>query len=114
MCNIAGYSGSKQAAPILLEMIRKQQYYDGDVSTGVATIHEGKIHYRKIVGDVDTIIRETDVLDLPGTARMNFPGTQSDDNWTWRAEKDYISEKLAEKLCRMTKLYDRKKKETAL
>ena len=48
-------------------MIRKQQYYDGDVSTGVATIYEGKIHYRKIVGDVDAIIRETDVLDLPGT-----------------------------------------------
>ena len=67
MCNIAGYSGSKQAAPILLEMIRKQQYYDGDVCTGVATVYEGKIHYRKIVGDVDTIIRETDVLDLPGT-----------------------------------------------
>lgn len=67
MCNIAGYSGSKQAAPILLEMIRKQQYYDGDVCTGVATIHKGKIHYRKIVGDVDTIIRETDVLKLPGT-----------------------------------------------
>ena len=50
MCNIAGYSGSKQAAPILLEMLRKQQAYDGDVCTGVATIHEGKLHYRKIVG----------------------------------------------------------------
>ena len=55
-----------------------------------------------------------DVLDLPGSARMNFPGTQSDDNWTWRATKDYISDALAEKLCRLTKLYDRKIKETAL
>ena len=53
------------------------------------------------------------VLNLPGTARMNFPGTQSDDNWTWRAEQDYISDALAQKLCRMTKLYDRLgKKET--
>ena len=44
---------------------------------------------------------------------MNFPGTQSDDNWTWRAEKDYISDALAAKLLRMTKLYDRVgKKET--
>ena len=67
MCNIAGYAGNKPAAPILLEMLRRQQPYDGDVSTGVATIHEGKLHYRKIVGDVDTLIRETDVLDLPGT-----------------------------------------------
>jgi len=67
MCNIAGYLGKKQAAPILLEMLRRQAPYDGDMSTGVATIHEGKLYYRKIVGDVDTLIRETDVLDLPGT-----------------------------------------------
>ncbi|MBR2615674.1 MAG: hypothetical protein IKC69_03250 [Clostridia bacterium] len=67
MCNIAGYLGPKNAAPILLEMLRRQAPYDGDMSTGVATIHEGKLYYRKIVGDVDTLIRETDVLDLPGT-----------------------------------------------
>jgi len=67
MCNIAGYLGNKQAAPILLEMLRRQAPYDGDMSTGVATIHEGKLYYRKIVGDIDTLIRETDVLDLPGT-----------------------------------------------
>lgn len=67
MCNIAGYAGNRQAAPILLEMLRRQQPYDGDMSTGVAIIHEGKLHYRKIVGDVDTLIRETDVLSLPGT-----------------------------------------------
>ena len=67
MCNIAGYVGERRAAPILLEMLRRQQPYDGDMSTGVAVIHEGKLHYRKIVGDVDTLIRETDVLSLPGT-----------------------------------------------
>ena len=44
MCNIAGYAGNKQAAPILLEMLRKQELYDGDMSTGVATIHEGKLY----------------------------------------------------------------------
>lgn len=67
MCNIAGYAGNKQAAPILLEMLRRQELYDGDMSTGIATIHEGKLHYRKIVGTVDDLIRETDVLSLPGT-----------------------------------------------
>ncbi len=67
MCNIAGYTGHRQAAPILLEMLRRQQPYDGDMSTGVATLHEGKLHYRMIAGDVDTLIRETDVLELPGT-----------------------------------------------
>lgn len=47
MCNIAGYSGNQQAAPILLEMLRKQQPYDGDMTTGVATIHGGKLYFKK-------------------------------------------------------------------
>lgn len=67
MCNIAGYSGSKHAAPILLEMLRKQAPYDGDMSTGVATIHQGKIYYKKVVGDVDAFLQEVDLNDLPGT-----------------------------------------------
>lgn len=67
MCNIAGYAGSRQAAPILLEMLRRQEPYDGDMSTGIATICEGKLHYRKITGTVDEMIAKTDVLDLPGT-----------------------------------------------
>ena len=67
MCNIAGYSGQKQAAPILLEMLRRQEAFDAEMSTGIATIHEGKLHYRKVIGNVDTLIRETDALMLPGT-----------------------------------------------
>jgi len=67
MCNIAGYLGEKNAAPILLEMLRRQAPFDGDMSTGIATVHEGKLYYCKIVGDVDRLIRETDVLSLPGT-----------------------------------------------
>lgn len=67
MCNIAGYAGNRQAAPILLEMLKRQQYYDGALSAGIATIHEGKLYWRKVVGDVDTLIRETDAATLPGT-----------------------------------------------
>ena len=87
MCNIAGYSGDKQAAPILLEMIRKQQYYDGDVCTGVATIHEGKIHYRKIVGDVDAIIREMNDPRISGTYCI----TRADVTRDLRYAKVYVS-----------------------
>ena len=80
MCNIAGYAGTKQAAPILLEMLRKQEPYDGDMSTGIATIHEGKLHYRKITGTVDEMIANTDVLDLPGTIGIAHtrPGVSMD------------------------------------
>ena len=67
MCNIAGYAGDRQAAPILLEMLRAQQDFDGGLSTGVATIHEGKLHYRKLVGNVADLIRNTDGLELPGS-----------------------------------------------
>lgn len=67
MCIIAGYSGNRPAAPILVEMMKKQEYVDGGLSTGLATIHEGKLYYRKVVGDVETLLRETDVLELPGT-----------------------------------------------
>jgi len=67
MCNIAGYAGTKQAAPILLEMVRKQQPFDGFCSCGIATIHEGKLHYRKILGTIDDLIEKTDALSLPGT-----------------------------------------------
>lgn len=67
MCNIAGYAGNRQAALILLEMLRRQQPYDGDMSTGIAVIHEGKLFWRAVVGDVDALIRQTDVLSLPGT-----------------------------------------------
>jgi len=67
MCNIAGYTGNKRAAPILIEMLRREQYIDGGACTGIATIHEGKLYHRKVVGDLDVLLRETDALDLPGT-----------------------------------------------
>ena len=46
MCNIAGYVGNQPAAPILLEMLRKQEGLAGGYYTGIATIHEGKMYYK--------------------------------------------------------------------
>ena len=67
MCNIAGYAGNRRAAPILIEMLRKQEEFDGCMGTGIATVHEGKLYCRKVIGDVDTMIQKTDAMDLPGT-----------------------------------------------
>lgn len=67
MCNIAGYVGTKPAAPILIEMMRKQEGLDGGFFTGIATIHEGKIYVAKAVGDLDTLLSTTDAASLPGT-----------------------------------------------
>ena len=51
-----------------------------------------------------------DYLELGGEARMNFPGTLSMANWTWRAEEGFDSPELAAQIRRMTKLYDRLKR----
>ncbi len=67
MCVIAGYSGKRRAAPILIEMLKKIEYFDGGYATGIATVHEGKIYCAKAIGDVEMLLRTTNALDLPGT-----------------------------------------------
>ena len=67
MCVIAGYSGNRRAAPILIDMIRKIEYFDGGYATGIATIHEGKLYVARAMGNVDMLLRMTNALDLPGT-----------------------------------------------
>ena len=53
------------------------------------------------------VIQMQDYLDLGAEARMNFPGTLSDSNWTWRANDDILDENLAKKILTMTKLFGR-------
>ena len=53
------------------------------------------------------VIQMQDLLNLGAQARMNFPGTLSDANWTWRADDAFMSEDLAKKILNMTKLYGR-------
>ena len=91
MCNIAAYAGERAAAPILLEMLRRQQDFDGGVFAGLATIHEGRLYYRKIVGDVDALIKHTDALYLPGTVGIAHtrPGG---DNRTYSFAHPFITE----------------------
>ncbi len=48
-----------------------------------------------------------DYLNLGKPARMNFPGTVSTDNWTWRAKKGFDSDALAKKIYAVTKRYGR-------
>ena len=53
------------------------------------------------------IIPIQDYLELGGEARMNFPGTQSSSNWTWRADKGFATAELSKRIYRLTKLYGR-------
>ena len=53
------------------------------------------------------VIPMQDYLNLGAEARMNFPGTLSDANWTWRAKDGMIEMTLARKIRKMTQMYAR-------
>lgn len=84
MCNIAGYAGTRPAAPILLEMLRRQEGLCGGYYSGIATVHEGKIYYAKLTGDVHRLETLTDAAKLPGTVGIIHSRSNSGggDNWS--------------------------------
>ncbi len=53
------------------------------------------------------IAQMQDYLELGGEARMNFPGTMTDKNWTWRADCDMITGMLADRIREITGRYGR-------
>lgn len=68
MCNLAGYIGEKAAAPILVDMIKRQEGFAGGYYTGIATVYESRIYYVKVKGDIKKLLSVTDALNLPGNA----------------------------------------------
>jgi len=84
MCNIAGYAGTRPAAPILLEMMRRQEGLCGGYYSGIATIHEGKIYYTKLTGDLPRLEMLTNAANLPGTVGIIHSRSNSGggDNWS--------------------------------
>jgi len=83
MCNIAAYVGTRPAAPVLIEMLRRQEGLNGGCYVGIATLHEGRIHYRKIVGTLDRLLAETDAACLPGTVGLIHTRTPGGGNEEW-------------------------------
>ena len=53
------------------------------------------------------VVQMQDYLELGKEGRMNFPGTLSTDNWTWRAAEGFDSPGLAKKISKLTRLYGR-------
>ena len=53
------------------------------------------------------IVQLQDYLELGAGARMNFPGTNTGDNWVWRALPGSFHDKLAQRIAELTKLYGR-------
>ena len=53
-----------------------------------------------------SVIPIQDILELGNEARMNLPGTTSN-NWKWRVLKDQLSDELADDFASFCKLYGR-------
>ena len=53
------------------------------------------------------VIQMQDYLELGGEARMNFPGTLTNKNWTWRAGEGFITPELTRRILQMTRRYGR-------
>jgi len=83
VCNIAGYIGNEEAAPILLELIERQEGFGGGYYTGIATVADGTLHHAKVVGDTATLRRETDAECLPGTAGIVHSRSKSGGDEQW-------------------------------
>jgi len=54
------------------------------------------------------VVQMQDYLELGGCARMNFPGTLSGNNWTWRAKPGFITPELTERIRKTTERFGRR------
>ena len=83
MCNIAGYVGTKRAAPILIEMMLRQEGYNGGFYTGLATIHDGELYHAKLTGNTRHLIENTNAQELPGTTGIMHSRTNDGGGDAW-------------------------------
>ena len=54
MCGITGYIGEKDAAPVLLQALKRMEYRGYD-SAGISTIHEDNVTIKKDIGRINAI-----------------------------------------------------------
>lgn len=83
MCNIAGYIGKKDAAPILIDMMKRSEGFAGGFYTGIATIDGGRMHYAKEIGETSDLLRTTDALNLPGHTGLIHSRSRSGGDREW-------------------------------
>ena len=75
MCGIVGYTGSQEAAPILLEGLKKLEYRGYD-SAGIAVLNDNLIAVSKVTGRIANLCERT-------ADGKNFPGTVGIGHTRW-------------------------------
>ena len=69
MCGIVGYVGTRKAATIILEGLKRLEYRGYD-SAGLAIAQEGRIDLVKTVGRVEQLSKAASKVRLPGTVGL--------------------------------------------
>jgi glucosamine--fructose-6-phosphate aminotransferase (isomerizing) len=69
MCGIVGYVGTRKAATIILEGLKRLEYRGYD-SAGLAIAQEGRIDLVKTVGRVEQLSKAVSKVRLPGTVGL--------------------------------------------
>ena len=83
MCNIAGYVGTRDAAPVLLEMMEREAGFGGGYYTGIATLSDGELYSAKVLGDMDRLLAVPGVRELPGTCGILHSRSNSGGDREW-------------------------------
>jgi len=66
MCGIVGYVGGREAAPVLLDGLRRLEYRGYD-SAGIAVLDEGKFFIARAEGKLGALVEKLDGNMPPGT-----------------------------------------------
>jgi len=83
VCVIAGYAGSRLAAPVLIEMIERQEGLAGGYYAGLAVVERGSLHWRKVVGVMADLRKKTNAEVLPGCVGVAHSRSKSGGDAEW-------------------------------
>src|ERR1700730_8576775 len=73
MCGIVGYIGARQAAPFLIEGLRRLEYRGYD-SAGIATISQGALVVTKQAGRLDNLVQK--LAEFPSSGQIGIGHTR--------------------------------------